>query len=477
MHSLLNDWIGKGRVYKDPPKAVSDEVIRLVSLPISDISSLLPGLPDAVIIQLVQYSLPSQSACAFPSTPSFSCSAPDMTLTDFLNCANCCIPTVTTIQNLRQEAGQAILDGNSSISVVYSTGGPQGTTPKHLPLSVLGLWDYLSRAIHAQAVWRDGVRWVITAPGLDDRILTRALALMHRVPWAEGISTLTDDLSVTHSADFLSNKMLCSNHVNAMLWRLNARVADHGGHLELNVMVSPDTSELMSTMTNGYPGEGHTEIERQGQVLSRHPYNLVLVTVAHSPPAHWAAMVLDARGDAIRIQWGDSVGRMHPTQHMDGLKCWLKYHVGDRLCTFDDRLKCAFQEDAFSCGIIAVNTLKHFLFGDPLWTQETRQLLRLREFCGILELAFPRETFPLVSVPAFPDSTRTLDIPRDVGNIESRGYWTVILKATQPMMLTPGAILSLTKITLPLQTLSSNLKGEEQTSSLILHPLEERWRG
>ncbi|TEB22280.1 hypothetical protein FA13DRAFT_1799044 [Coprinellus micaceus] len=55
---------------------------------------------------------------------------------------------------------------------------------------------------------------------------------------------------------------------------------------------------------------------------------------------------------------------------------------------------------------------------------------------------------------------------------ESRGYMTVVLKASKPTMLTLGAVTKLVKITLPMELLAPNSDGNYQCSSLILHPLK-----
>ncbi|TFY58102.1 hypothetical protein EVG20_g8283 [Dentipellis fragilis] len=47
--------------------------------------------------------------------------------------------------------------------------------------------------------------------------------------------------------------------------------------------------------------------------------------------------------------------------------------------------------DSYSCGIIAINTLKHHLFGDPLWSESERECIRICEFLDIMEFVYPVE--------------------------------------------------------------------------------------
>lgn len=40
--------------------------------------------------------------------------------------------------------------------------------------------------------------------------------------------------------------------------------------------------------------------------------------------------------------------------------------------------------DSFNCGIVAYNAIAHDVFGDELWTMETRKLLRIESFSAIV---------------------------------------------------------------------------------------------
>jgi hypothetical protein len=50
-------------------------------------------------------------------------------------------------------------------------------------------------------------------------------------------------------------------------------------------------------------------------------------------------------------------------------------------------LPCARQTDSYPCGIVAVNTLKHHLLGDELWTSLCWEILHIQEFLDIMDFS------------------------------------------------------------------------------------------
>lgn len=131
------------------------------------------------------------------------------------------------------------------------------------------------------------------------------------------------------------------------------------------------------------------------------PTHYHLVTVAHSPPKHWAALAINMREKDVGVSWGDSLGWKQPQSLVKGIGHWLRHHFPYRRCTFTADWVRGDQQDGVSRGIVALNTLKHTLLGEPLWTQDRCHYFRLLEFCGLLEGAFPdlTEDRPVAAVP------------------------------------------------------------------------------
>jgi hypothetical protein len=96
-------------------------------------------------------------------------------------------------------------------------------------------------------------------------------------------------------------------------------------------------------------------------------------------------MLIDSQ--ARTISWGDSAGRAVPSGFEDRLRAWLSLFVPQIQFLPMQELPCARQTDGYSCGVIAVNTLKHHIFGDDLWTSSQREILRIQEFLDILDFS------------------------------------------------------------------------------------------
>lgn len=68
-----------------------------------------------------------------------------------------------------------------------------------------------------------------------------------------------------------------------------------------------------------------------------------------------------------------------------GLQTWIATHFTSFTSSFSEDLKCAQQSDNFSCSIIAVNTIKHNVFGDALWCSRNGNDHHVEEFLAIME--------------------------------------------------------------------------------------------
>ncbi|KAG2159523.1 uncharacterized protein EDB93DRAFT_1099873 [Suillus bovinus] len=105
---------------------------------------------------------------------------------------------------------------------------------------------------------------------------------------------------------------------------------------------------------------------------------------------HWA--VIEVNTVNQNISYADSLDWSWPNDNINTINCWLGYHgfgKFDRATT----LQHGEQRDSFSCGITAINIIKHALFHDTLFTDNRAFSLRMEEFLYIaydhLELSDP----------------------------------------------------------------------------------------
>ncbi|KAF8902547.1 hypothetical protein CPB84DRAFT_1746559 [Gymnopilus junonius] len=122
----LSSWMNSGKLYKDVPDFVSDELLHRLSLS-EKLERLLPP-PTLTISELLDFDIPPiQDTAIFRSVKScFSNIEPQYT-------------NVFLVKRLREEAGQAMLDGKVSI-VDWKN------KDVYLPFEVLSFWDYLHDA-------------------------------------------------------------------------------------------------------------------------------------------------------------------------------------------------------------------------------------------------------------------------------------------------------------------------------------------
>jgi hypothetical protein len=195
-------------------------------------------------------------------------------------------------------------------------------------------------------------------------------------------------------ATFLSNDWLSNAHIDSML---GAAVVLRSGTLssagiQTEVALSDFSSYLWEspllaatpTMSN-YPESTPKSIIKLGTAIANAPAGIRIASVVFSPPDHWACLLIDAR--AGTIGWGDSLGRPVPAAFEDRLRGWLAHIIPQTSFSPLHNLPCAHQTDSYSCGIIAVNTLKHHLFGDDIWTLSHREIQRVQEFLDIMDFS------------------------------------------------------------------------------------------
>jgi hypothetical protein len=110
-----------------------------------------------------------------------------------------------------------------------------------------------------------------------------------------------------------------------------------------------------------------------------------IATISYSPEYHWASLLIDIC--AGTIAWGDSLQCPIPDGFEKCLRTWLAIFVPEKQFLPLQTLSSGRQTDGYSCRVAAVNTLRHHIFGDKLWSTSQRKVLRIQEFINILEFS------------------------------------------------------------------------------------------
>lgn len=381
----LSLWIGQQKEYRDVPVFVSNELCQRTS-PLPSVLELLPPtyLP---VLQLLGFPTPRVTGPIIGTTPDalFSSNGPTHTS---LECCQVPAPTRGFLRQLRASAGQAMLDGKVSIR-------HWDRKDVFLPFDSLGTWDFILEINTAKKAWIDAMHWMEEQHhAVPEEYMAQIKSLLGQVPWKDHIKGLGSDLTTTEMATFLSKKWLSDSHIHTMLAVTR--------HLRYNLLscadpcieiASPDffshvlTSPLLSKtpITSDYSVNAPKSVVKLGDKVKCAASGILIAAIAYAPENHWACLLIDSR--ARTIHWGDSMGRAMPSGSEDRLRAWLSLFLPQTQFLPYQNLSCARQSDSYSCGIIAVNTLKHHLFGDDLWASSSRETLRVEEFLDIMEFS------------------------------------------------------------------------------------------
>lgn len=381
----LSLWIGQQKQYCNVPGYVSNELCQRTAL-LPSVSELLPptSLP---VLQLLEFPTPRITSAIPGIIPGGSFSFYEATHTS-LECCQIPAPTSDLLRKLRASAGQAMLDGKVSIQ-------HWDRKDIFLPFDALGTWAFILEIDIAKKAWINALHWMEDQRhAIPEEYIERIKSLLGQVPWKDYIKGLGSDLTTTEMATLLSKKWLSDAHIYTML-----AVTRHLCHNMLSCadpcieIASCDfashvlTSPLLSTtpITSDYFRNAPKSVIRLGNKVKCAASGMIIAAVAYSPENHWACLLINSQ--ARTIQWGDSMGRAMPTGGEDRLRAWLSLFLPHTQFQPLQNLSCASQSDSYSCGVIAVNTLKHHLFGDDLWTLPCRETLRVEEFLDIMEFS------------------------------------------------------------------------------------------
>jgi hypothetical protein len=380
-------WIGKNKIYCNVQGFISDELCLRTSAPPFVTAQIVPlSLP---VMQLVDFSMPRVTASLQGINPRSLFSSHDATHTS-LECINLGIPDKSLLNKLRDCAGQAMLDGKRTVQ-------HWDRTDVFLPFDALGTWYFLLEVDAAKRSWARAIQWLKrNQSNIPEHHFTCIMKYLENVPWKDEVKGLKTGLQTTDMATFLSQDWLSDIHIASML-----TVTAHLRHDALSCtvprteLVQPIFSshilnfallDASPTLSEYYDSSPPKSIVDLGTLISDAKMTGIrIATVSYSPEYHWASLLIDIC--AGTIAWGDSLGRPILDGFEKRLRAWLAIFVPQKQFLPLQSLPCARQGDGYSCGMIAINTLKHHIFGDKLWSTSQREVLRIQEFIDILNFS------------------------------------------------------------------------------------------
>lgn len=304
------------------------------------------------------------------------------------------VPPLTFVDGLRTAAGQAMLKGKLSI-VDWTC----KNSTSFFSFELIEFWTVLAKAIEARRVWASAMKWL---DQVEDACLDQEIREVHLIlqstPWSGTIQILRSRLTFLEMATFLSNDWLSSSQIDMALSSTALRQRESGDsqvlgryligttilsdYLHSSPVLHRQKASLLDNLSwQDYKLRAPQELQRAGNHLAQYEPDGEVIFIAYSPPGHWAAISVTSRGI---LEWADSLGHRPPMNLITGIRNWLNHHLSSSPFGVGNSFKCSHQTDSFSCGMIALNAIKHRIFGDALWHEEDRAHLRIREFLDIM---------------------------------------------------------------------------------------------
>lgn len=266
-----------------------------------------------------------------------------------------------------------------------------GDITARLPLKVIGAWEVIHGAIEAKLLWNsetNGLQWA--KAHLSESEIDTLAELTAAVPWDGKIDALYGKLPISVLSKLLSDSKLNDETVDTMLSAMIVRMREQGVPQKgvwgvAHISFAQCLQQLQVGYRKGYPTNANPVLMHTGNMLEQRD-EVSVYGVANSQDAHWAAFCIAKTFSKIVVTWGDSLNWPVPHKFHEGLTTWLAHHCPNIIVEVDTTtMKHGVQTDDISCGVVAINTLKHHFFNKKLWVPERRHSLRFESFVDVIE--------------------------------------------------------------------------------------------
>ncbi|KAK7684415.1 hypothetical protein QCA50_012362 [Cerrena zonata] len=371
---IQDNWIRKNKVYpvENTPSYIATAHNEVFEIP----SSLKVPIPDSntTIATFLECRIPSLSSNFIqPKLASwFSDDHPNTPLRDLFN-SDRHLPPRETIKGLLKISGQQWFDGRRSIrDPRYNKGA------ERFPLSALSVWQMLTDTRHTFDSWKVAQHWVLnmglqTQSAVTVGLSREVVSLFSQLGWSVPVRPGHVSMEATEFA-----RLLCSGPETERRGWLSDAIID--------LMVMVLNERLGSTSVRGtligdvrvIDGLMRTSAVKDFDVRKRNKdlYNISdavhkgTVSSLYFPvcagACHWVIMHVNFTDSSVQI--GDS----HPSlgfqlkKELAALQQWSQKVLGRRLVVLKSPLPIGTQKDSMSCGLHAINSIAHHVFGDPL---------------------------------------------------------------------------------------------------------------
>jgi hypothetical protein len=226
----------------------------------------------------------------------------------------------------------------------------------HLPQNVLDIWMVLAAVHRVQGRWDKSLKWMRRQERKNGALYDKVVNLLRNLSWGgmvQGFDS-TGPCPISMIAVYLSDDWLSDEHMHQFTELVERRLLGDARHASETYILGPWFSTHLSQFDDT---PDHPYLERIGQDLASGRRKRI-VSMRNVGADHWIAFVIDSGTASIAV--GDSFKKPHPS-FVSATSRWVKRHMKH---TYQQTtLPCTRQEDGFSCGILTMNAIEHYL--DP----------------------------------------------------------------------------------------------------------------
>lgn len=256
---------------------------------------------------------------------------------------------------------------------------PRGNDDRLYPVRVINFVRRYHNALDAKRLWSAAVKWLEDKEKLPRRIKQDILNSLSKLRWKDKILSSDVNLTITQLTAFLSsNAMLTTMHISAMLSRLGQNSNDDA------VMIGyPDLAEtLMDPLLDQTEGPLKLPIldkAKEALLNNRTIYGVMQIS------DHFCAYSIQKSDNNLIVKLGANREDI-PESFQKGLHHFASVYLSPHLeVEILHNLTDGVDLDGISCGIFAINALKHAVEGKELWIHPNRDQIRAKECLAIIK--------------------------------------------------------------------------------------------
>lgn len=374
-------WINNQQLYPgfNVPKDILYERRCLLRIP-PYYHGLVPRSSISIQELIDSTSIPSYDRTLRPD-PSFYFSSmrPDLDLPSDL--ASRTIPSVETTSMLLDSFGQQWFDGAMSFQ------DPRQPS-RYLPFWVLTWWYKLGLVVEARLAWSKARLWVLGRANEAHpsfHAIRDVLRSFETLGWNIIMEGAAGGMRSRDWVDFLSSDIVKGGFVDAMMETINLQIQQTNhlcGIVSVEDLSFSHALRYDTARWKKYKFDpGFSRLRRMGNVLCDGTQGRVLFPI-NIEDTHWT--LFSVNGVNRQINYGDTLGWPRPFKDVERIQQWLGQH-GQRPFAKAGDMPHGKQTDSYSCTIGMVNTARHDIFGDDLFTDTNKDILRLREYLRVVE--------------------------------------------------------------------------------------------